>query len=57
MILEALLIIYLLASIAVFVVLVRDKYIQINGAVILLYIAASILWPVTLLAYYLEILS
>ena len=54
MILEIVLFIYFLSSVAFLVAMLRDKYVQMNGVIILLYIAASIFWPVTGLYYLID---
>ena len=47
MLLEISLLIYLLGSIIFFVLLLRDKYVELNKAVLLVYIVASLFWPLT----------
>lgn len=54
MLLEISLLLYSLISITFFVVLLRDKYVVLNKAVVLVYIIASIFWPLTGAFYYLD---
>ena len=54
MILEILLILYSLGIITFLWLLFKDKYVEINRAVILVYTLASIFWPLTWLFYLID---
>ena len=54
MILEILLILYSLGIITFLWLLFKDKYVEINIAVILVYTLASIFWPLTWLFYLID---
>jgi len=54
MLLEISLLIYLLCSIVFFVLLLRDKYVELNRVVILAYLMASIFWPITCILYIMD---
>lgn len=54
MLLEISLLIYLLGFIIFFVVMLKDKYVELNKVVILAYVIASLFWPVTGLFYLID---
>lgn len=52
--LEAIALVYTLGIVLFFIVLLRDKYVEINKVVFLLYVITSLLWPLVGLIYILD---
>ena len=54
MILEIILVLYSLGILGVLDALLRDRYVEINKGIILVYSIASLFWPLTILFYFLD---
>lgn len=54
MILELIAITYAVGALLFFITLLRDKYVEVNKVILLVYLVASILWPVAGLIYILD---
>lgn len=52
--LEAIIAVYTLGIVLFFTALLRDKYVELNKVVILVYFVASLLWPIAGLIYVLD---
>lgn len=54
MILELIAITYAVGALLFFITLLRDKYVEVNKVILLVYLVASILWPIAGLIYILD---
>jgi hypothetical protein len=54
MVLEIFSLIYVIAALGFFIAMTRDQYVDKTKAIIIVYIAASLFWPLTGLLYLLD---
>jgi hypothetical protein len=54
MILELILAVYTLGAVLFFIALLRDKYVELNKVILLVYLVASVIWPISGLIYILD---
>jgi len=54
MILELIAIAYAVGALLFFITLLRDKYVELNKVILLVYIVASIVWPISGLIYLID---
>lgn len=52
--LETIIVVYTLGTVLFFMALLRDKYVELNKVVILVYFTASLIWPIAGLIYVLD---